>query len=161
MLCSQQEQGFKLSWSARSFSNIFKWCLSFLSFDLFQAWFWLSKWVLKCSQLCWFVFCLSKTLLQNSLFVFLHPLSPFFFFFKFPDKPQVTPKPKIIIFWMRSSPMTSFWTWPSESSSSTASGAYAQSPSPIGSIEWQWAHTLQGGYLSMSKLLAKSSLYFS
>lgn len=86
----------------------------------------------------------------------------FFFFPHFLTfKPQVTPKPKIIVFWMSPSHMISLWTWPNESSSSTAPGAYEQSTFPSGSAEWQWTHTLIGDSLSMSKSLANISLFFS
>lgn len=117
---------------------------SIISFDPFQTPFWLSKWKPTCSHLCW-LFCLSLILLQNSQFVLLHPA--FFFFPHFLTfKPQVTPKPKIIAFWMRSSHMISFRTWPNESSSSTAPAAYEQPPFPSGSAEW-----LNGSELTRSK----------
>lgn len=73
----------------------------------------------------------------------------FFFLHFLLLKPQVTPKPKIIIFWMRSSRMISLWTWPNESSNFTVPGAYGQSPFPSGSAEWWMA--VNGSELTCSE----------
>lgn len=109
---------------------------------LFQTYFWLSRdqHTAICADFVflWFYFKI-PSFCSSTLFIF-----PYFLTFK----PQVTPKPKIIVFWMRSNHMISFWTWPNESDSFIAPSAYEQSPFPSGLNEW-----LNGSELTCARRL--------